>query len=586
MGKVISLYISNSEIRVCELEQGSKHVTVSRAYDTPILQGLVEDGMIVDLDGLANAILKSFADNGIKKGQVAFTLLSKKIAQKEIQLPYVKDVKKVADMINANLSDYFPMGNLDEYVIRHNILDTIDVEDEKKLVVQVFAFPKPMIESYKLLAEMIRMPLLTIDYYYNSFYQLLRRQMNTTGTSLAIQMSRHNTQVAIMKGRIQQFKRPIAYGRSTLISNLMEFRNIVEQDAEMALMDPIYQEHILTPSEFQELIHNFAMSITRVVEFHTSRNPNTNVESVKLFGTGTAIPNFAEALGRELGVDIETVREFSGIKLNRRVQKDLSFELLHFYMANIGVLFGSLGVDIKEKKETNSFTTLMVLLIVLAALVNLGVFLYFRVVKQNELRNEAKNLQNTIDSLAIAEQFYLSHEAILEDYGVIEGIFNDTRSNTEMLPIFISDLEKSIPATVGIKKIAVENGEVSIDGYCGGKAALAAFVIELKKLPYVKNVYVSTANEETTNLGSVSTKFAMTLDFVFMTDEEVYKTEDFGSEDGSEDEDFYEDDDFEYEDDYEDYDNDPFYEDDLEEEDDLQEDDSELSEDEGDDGVI
>ncbi|MCR5503103.1 MAG: pilus assembly protein PilM [Lachnospiraceae bacterium] len=583
MGKVISLYISNSEIRVCELEQGSKHVTVSRAFDTPILPGLVEDGMIADLDGLANAILKSLSDNGIKKGQVAFTLLSKKIAQKEIQLPYVKDVRKVADMINANLSDYFPMGNLDEYVIRYNILDTVEVEDEKKLAVQVFAFPKPMIESYKQLAEMIRMPLFTIDYYYNSFYQLLRRQMNTTGTSLAIQMSRHNTQVAIMKGRIQQFKRPIAYGRSTLVSNLMEYRNIVEQDAEMALTDPLYQEHILTPSEFQELIHNFAMSITRVVEFHTSRNPNTNVESVKLFGTGTAIPNFAEALGRELGIDIEPVREFAGIRLNRRVQKDLSYELLHFYMANIGVLFDSLDVDIKEKKESSSFTTLMVLLIVLAALINIGVFVYYRVVKQNELRNEAKNLQNSIDSLAIAEQFYLGHEAILEDYNVIEGIYKDTQSNTEMLPVFVADLEKTIPATVGIKKITVEDGEVGIDGYCGGKAALAAFVIELKKLPYVRNVYVSTANEETTDLGSVNTKFAMTLDFVYMTDEEVYKAEDFSGEDDSDDDIYGEDDGFSY-DDEEDYEEENY--EDLEEDPGLTDDGGELSTDEGDSGVF
>ncbi len=518
MGKVLSIYFSNTELRICVLEQKGKNVVVTRALDEPIPQGLVEDGVILEPDALSQAILKALQENRVKKGQIAFTILSKKIAQKEVLLPYVKDFRKVEEMVKANLSEYFPMNNLGDYVIRHNILDTVEEEGEKKLQVQVWAFPKPMIESYNMLADMIKMPLLTIDYYYNSVYQLLCRQMTGVNTTLAIQMSRHNTQVSIMKGKIQQFKRPIAYGRSTLVNNLMEFRNIVESDAQMALSDAQYQEHVLPLSEFQELIHNFAMSITRVAEYHTSKHPNVVIDSVKLFGTGACIPNFARALGQELGIDVEPVIDINGIRINKKKQQDLSYELLQNYMANIGVLFGSLDVKVVEEKKRSSFNGIMITLIVLAALLNAGAFGYFKFMAQRDLLRERKALESDIANLEIAEQFYQKYVGISDAYDMVNDIYKDTVNPAEMLPNFVSDLEEVMPATVGITNLAVQDGEVNITGTCGGKSALAAFVIELKKLPYVQNVWVASLNDMTDPTGNAMTNFTLSLTFVYIGD--------------------------------------------------------------------
>ena len=152
-------------------------------------------------------------------------------------------------MIKANIEDYFPMNNLEDYIIRHTVLETVESAEGKNNNILVTAVQKQMVEEYYRLASMLKMPVETVDYYNNSLYQLLRKQL-TQGVVLAIQMDENATMVSIMRDKVQLFKRSIPYGKQTIIRNLAEFKSIDEEEAEAILSDPRKLGQELTPEEY------------------------------------------------------------------------------------------------------------------------------------------------------------------------------------------------------------------------------------------------------------------------------------------------------------------------------------------------
>ena len=73
----------------------------------------------------------------------------------------------------------------------------------------------------------------------------------------------------------------------------------------------------------------------------------------------------------------------------------------------------------------------------------------------------------------------------------------------------ILDLETVMPESVGIVDLNVKDGSVEITGISAGKDALAKFVIELKKIPYITDVRVDDIADTTTELGGKTSTFNM-----------------------------------------------------------------------------
>ena len=175
MGNILSVLIENSDMRICEIAKSGAAITVKNAFQVELPSGTVDDGVIVDVEAVAKVLYAALKNNNIKRGKIAFVITSRKIANKEVTLPYVKNEAKIEEMIKANIEDYFPMNNLEDYIIRHTVLETVESAEGKNNNILVTAVQKQMVEEYYRLASMLKMPVETVDYYNNSLYQLLRK---------------------------------------------------------------------------------------------------------------------------------------------------------------------------------------------------------------------------------------------------------------------------------------------------------------------------------------------------------------------------------------------------------------------------
>ena len=106
MGKILSVYVENEGMRVCEVAKSSGTVIVKNAFEVPLPAGIVEDGMIQDVEEAAKALYAALKNNRIKRGKIAFVISSKRIANKEIVLPFMKNQKKIEEIIQANVTDF------------------------------------------------------------------------------------------------------------------------------------------------------------------------------------------------------------------------------------------------------------------------------------------------------------------------------------------------------------------------------------------------------------------------------------------------------------------------------------------------
>lgn len=509
MGRILSVYVETEGMRVCELTKSSNAVTVKNAFEVPLPTGTVEDGMIQDVEEAAKTLYAALKNNRIKRGKIAFVISSKRIANKEIVLPYMKNQKKIEEIIKANVEDYFPMNNLEDYIFRHTILDTFENAEGKHISVLVMAFQKQMVEGYYQLADMMKMPVITVDYYSNSLYQLLKKQLNQ-GTVLAIQMDRNTSNISIMKGKTQLFKRSIPYGRETVIRNLADFRGLTEEEAEETLLDPRKVDMELTPDEYSEVIRDFSSSVTRVAEFHTSRNPGTTIELVKLMGTGIDLIGFPQVLGRELGIEVTLIKELAGVKIAKNNSAGLNYEKIVDYLPCIGALIQPLDLKVEEEKKSSSSYTLFYVLIALSALAVAGTsaFLMFTYGEQEKVK---KNLEKQINDMAGSEAVYLDYLASKSDYDLVKNYYDSTVNDSEALYTLLLDLEEVMPKSVGISTFTLNNGAVTMTGISGGKEPLADFVIELKKLPYVSNVRVQNITDTYDEFDQVESTFNMSF---------------------------------------------------------------------------
>lgn len=507
--KILSVYITSEEIRVCELMKNGANVSVRKAFNLHTPTGAIDDGQLMDVEEIAQVLLEGFSTNGIKKGKVSFVISSRKIANKEIVIPYMKNTGRVGEIIRTNIDDYFPMNNLEDYICRHTILDTFEDAEGKHYSVAVIAIHKQMVESYYELAGLLKMPIETIDYYGNSIYQLLKKQLNQ-GTILGLQMDKDITYVSIMRGQAQLFRRSIPYGKDVIVHNLSVYKGISAAEAEEILKDPDKRDKMITEDEYSELIQDFSSAITRVVEFHTSRNPGILIELGKLMGTGVGMLGFSKVLSNELGIEIQDVKEINGIKIYKKNMDGLNYENIVEYLPNIGVCFRSLDLKKEDEKKGKTNYVIFYILFALATIASVGTSVV-AILQYENLKQQKELLELDISKVEAGEELYRGYLETQKDFDAIKEYYNSTVNDNEALYQLIVELEKVMPKSVGIVAMTTQDGSISIQGISDGKEPIAKFIIELKKMSFVTNVRVQSISDSYDEFGMVTSTFNMTF---------------------------------------------------------------------------
>lgn len=497
--RLLSIYIGNEVIRIVDATRKSATSMLINSVDevsTP--NGCVDDGYITDVLEVASAIRSKIIGKSTK-AKAVFTISSKKIASKEVVIPFVKGEKKITAVLNANSSDYFPMSATGDFLFAHNVMETFQDEEGKKLRINAVAAPTDLIEGYYELADELKLSVYDVDYVGNSVQQLLKLQMssNEDETNLVLQIEKDATFVNVMAGKDIILQRSVPYGKNAVINSIMEIKKLTEKEAIELLKDKDRLERTVSEEEYSEAVRYLISSIGRIVEYHRSRNPERIIDGIKVFGEGASIAGIDDILKQELGADVTRFNSLQGIKVSQKSYLN-SDQALRF-LACFGAVLNPIGLkmDQGKGKEQASATAdkILIGLILIAAVTMITVSVTFQLqymVKSADVQDK----KDKIAKMEIAEQVANQYQESLNAYNTIKVFTDTTHNNNVMLLQFITDMESIMPKGTVINDLTANNGVVAFKVSSPSKEAVADVIEQMRKIDYVKSFSIPSFSVE------------------------------------------------------------------------------------------
>ena len=512
--KLLSIYIGNDVTRICEVvKKSSTSIIVNNATEVSTPGGSIDDGYITDVNAIAEAIRGCVFGRGFSASKVIFTISSKRIANKEIVIPYVKGDKKISQIISANSSEYFPMSATGDFVFAHSVMENFQDNDGKKTRITAIAAPKDLVEGYYEIAEELKLSVESIDYVGNSVLQLLSLQMKDDSTELVLQIEKDVTFVNVMSGKDIILQRSVPYGKNAVINSMMEVKKLTEKEAKALLSNKKAIEEQVTEEEYAEVVRYLISSIGRIVEYHRSRNPERIIDGIKVFGEGSSIEGIDEVLQQELGAEVTHFTQLAGVKVSGKAY--LTSETALRYLANFGAVLNPIGLNVttgKDKeKAAQSMNKLLYAALALAVLVMVGIC-SVQLIKYFTLDMSKKLIEADIAAKEDIEAIAQDYENAVASYNIVKEFTDGTVSDNELILELIQTLEQTLPDTCKVEELNAVDGMVTVKIVSMTKDAYADIIVELEKKDFVAKVEVAAiSNAELVNTDPETSKDMPTI---------------------------------------------------------------------------
>lgn len=523
--KLLSIYVGNEVTRVCEVvKKSASMVVVNNATEVATPTGAMDDGYLTDVPAIAEAIRGCVFGRGFSASKVIFTISSKKIANKEVVIPYVRGDKKIAAILEANSGEYFPMSTTGDFLFAHSIMETFQDVEGKKLRLTAVAAPRDLVECYYELADELRLTVEDIDYVGNSVLQLLSLQMKEGDTELVLQIEKDMTFVNVMSGKSVILQRSVPYGKNAVINSMMEIKKLTEKEAKTLLSNRDMLDRQVTEEEYAEAVRYLISSIGRIVEYHRSRNPDRIIDGIRVFGEGSAIAGIDEVLKQELGAQVTHFSTLQGIKAGSKSY--LTSETALRYLANFGAVLNPIGLNLNrgKTKENVSRTADKILYALLAVAILATVsWTLFTMIKYYGKVAQKELLEQQIEAIQDVEQIAADYENSKAAYDSVKAFADSTNSNNELVLTFINDLERILPTNMRINNFRSADGAIKFDVLAPNKEAVADMIVEMRKLDYVQSFTIPSFMEDVGEIPGVEVEEGAEVEET-ADDEEIIST--------------------------------------------------------------
>jgi type IV pilus assembly protein PilM len=277
-------------------------VRVERVAFAPLEPGIIRDGEVADVDGLAEALKKLYRENKGLDKRVRVGLANQKIVVRVVDLPYLEDAKELAAAVRFQAEDQVPMP-LAQAVLDFHSLGIFDTPAGPRQRVIVVAAQREMVER---LLRAVRAAGLRPEGIDLSAFALIRSLYRPVGTAAPADGSERVlylnvgglTNMAIAEGRVCRFTRVVGGGLEAMAAEIAERRGI-----------PLV--------EARTLLSEFQLGRPATLDPPVAYEPPAPVAAVAAEPTPTAAPSGVPAEAEEAGEEpaIEFHGEFAPAEL-------------------------------------------------------------------------------------------------------------------------------------------------------------------------------------------------------------------------------------------------------------------------------
>ncbi len=480
MKKGISIDIGSDLIKIISYKKSKNSLVVKKAVSLKLPDCEMRDGMIVDVDIMAETIKAAMIKNKIKGKIVNFVISSNRVITREVNYPDLPD-NKLEMMINMNSAEHFPV-NLQNYTINYAVLEYFTEDNKKMIRTNTVVVPNEIAVSYVELAEKLKLKIGNITYSENAMmnYSLL---VNGREPYMIIDIASDRTSVAVVrKGKVALNK--------TLGSGIREIINIVKEKYEVdydAALEIIGEnEFIVENTSLQDTftgkvlrnINLVVSGVARLLDYYGSKYDEP-VSNIYISGAGVCIRGLEEYMSKYFGIDTKNLENIKCIKssdIEYSSKKNIYANAVGAVYSDVNLLPDSFLNNKRKSRNVLRFVGITLLIVSIA-----GALIYYPLVENARLEEEIsslefeKQLYESVDDLIVERDNLKLREEFLLD---LDATFSNDYKSLEIL----KKLEEITPKDIYYSHVEIDADGVSISCKSNSKNSIANYLKDIKEI--------------------------------------------------------------------------------------------------------
>ena len=545
--RVLSIEISNSFTKICEIDYKVKKPKVYKVLTVETPEGVVVDGMLQPTQEYADHLVNALGTNGIRTKRVIFTISSTRVASREVQIPNVK-ANKIEALVKTNANDYFPV-DLTQYEIGHYLAGGLT--EDGKLRVMALAVPKALLNSYYQLAQMCGWEVECFDYSSNSLYQILRDEKTETVTMM-IKIDENSTIVTVLSAGKVLLQRTVAYGVQDAIETMIASGAYAVNDPMSAVErfqkktclnrvlhqgDKLWEENAgrwededagnvevtAARQKITSTLEPLIVGVNRVIDFYDSRNGDTPIERTYVTGLGGSFSGMSKLFTNCLERKVHTLSDMEDkIGMSKAIRSTRPAA----YISCLGAVLAPVGLIDKSQQKAKgmtvvsgtNYTFVSVAVLVLGVILSIAMAVtsltrYFGTVAENVA------LQARVEELQPAQTVYNEYLSTAAQYDKYKYLYEYTENPNENLVEFINELEQILPDSFYTDSFSSDQTGISMTVNVEGKAAAARTILNIRNMESIEDVQISNITDNQDEMGGSWVMFSMTGTYRELSDE-------------------------------------------------------------------
>jgi type IV pilus assembly protein PilM len=343
----VGIDIEQASMVGAQIRTGRQGHTLTAVSARALPDGLMFEGEVVDVDGLAEELKTFWKAAGFTGKRFSVGIANQKIVVRTMEFPII-DPKELRAAIEFQAQEAIPIP-LDEAILDFQVLSTTADEGEGgRQQVLIVAAQRDMIAQFMQVAKKAGLAVDGIDL---QAFALMRSVAppvafvdqgapQADGASALINIGAGISNIVVASGGTPQFTRVVNLGYETLVQAVMQNRGLTHQEADMLRLTvgltgsaaAAADLEAVTVNEVHEVFdstcESFADEIRRSIDYYHSLQQDAPIARILISGEGALTRNMCDYLAAALHLQVALGNPLQFIAENKSKLPQQELELI------------------------------------------------------------------------------------------------------------------------------------------------------------------------------------------------------------------------------------------------------------------
>ena len=346
--ELVGLDIGSSSLKLVEIQEAKAGYVITHFSETPLKRGIIEDGVLVDLDALTEAVKTLFKQTGLHGRAIVTSLSGHATIAKKVTFPTMEEAE-LNDLIHDEASKYLPFDNMDDVNYDFQILGPNEYNPNQMDVILVAA-RNDVIENFTEAIENAGLTVMIMDvdtYAMETMYEA-NYDFEPNDTVVMVNIGASITLINVVKGGLSVFTRDFTLAGNTVTEAIQSNYNLTFEDAEAMKINGPGGGDEAARDTFRHSLLGYAdpicTEIERSIDYFRSTSGGDSIKKILLSGGGAAIPGITQDLMQRLQIETEIVNPFRKIAFDKKVlESDRISEIQPIAAVAVGLALRKVG---------------------------------------------------------------------------------------------------------------------------------------------------------------------------------------------------------------------------------------------------